>query len=331
MPEAHFSDKEAAQAVAAVLGDSRWVGVTLAKGYLSVENGEDSDQVARTMFESGPLTLKKAKELLCQAAKEGFLATLSKREKMGSAENPITKLFPATITEQRFAEVLDALCTDRKSIAYVDDRASGHTLSDFTLSESDWRLPINIKNAGTRFEKAQDLVKLDPEDCIPIPAYKAHGAVEALPNLLYVVCPDYSLIGELNRELPRLFTKDESIVWRLLNSYAGTLIRHAEDKFVFAMVKKHWNKLRTISSKGYYAISARKAIRILQTKPERTPGIGLRAWGTGASAEVNVHVSIRDDMTPWQTVADRIIGKGIKDIVDAVNRKRVENVHDPEI
>jgi hypothetical protein len=44
-----------------------------------------------------------------------------------------------------------------------------------------------------------------------------------------------------------------------------------------------------------------------------------------------VHVSIKNDMTPWQTVADRIIRNGIKNIIEAVNRKRVEEVYDPEI
>jgi hypothetical protein len=273
------SDEEAAQALVAVLGDSRWIGVTLAKGYLSVRNGEDPNIAARKMFESGPLTFRKAKELLSQVPNLGFVAMLPKREKMGSAENPITKLFPATITEQRFAEVLDALCIERKSVSYVDDRASGHTLSDFTLVESEWTLPINIKNAGTRFERAQDLVKLAPDDCIPIPAYKAHGAVEALPNLLYVVCADYSLIGELNKELPRLFTKEESIVWHLLNTYSGTLIRHAEDKFIFAVVKKHWEKLRNISKNGYNAISARKAIRILQNEARANSGYRTSCMG----------------------------------------------------
>ena len=78
-------------------------------------------------------------------------------------------------------------------------------------------------------------------------------------------------------------------------------------------------------------MSARKSVRILQTKPQRTPGIGLKAWGTGASGEINVHVSIREDTTPWATVSQRIIDSGVQNIVNAVNRKRTEVVYDPEI
>ena len=67
----------------------------------------------------------------------------------------------------------------RKALTYSDDRQAGHSLTDFTLREGDLELPVNVKNAGTRFEKAAELVGLDPNDCIPIPAYKAHGAMYA--------------------------------------------------------------------------------------------------------------------------------------------------------
>ena len=44
-----------------------------------------------------------------------------------------------------------------------------------------------------------------------------------------------------------------------------------------------------------------------------------------------MHVSVKDEMTPWSVVRDRIIEKGIADIVGAINRKRVEEVYAPEI
>lgn len=53
---------------------------------------------------------------------------------------------------------------------------------DFTLEEAAASLPMNTKNAGARFREAKKLVGLDPDDCIPIPAYKAHGALEAARN-----------------------------------------------------------------------------------------------------------------------------------------------------
>jgi precorrin-3B methylase len=55
------------------------------------------------------------------------------------------------------------------------------------------------------------------------------------------------------------------------------------------------------------------------------------AWGTGASAEVNVHVSISEDTTPWNVVSNRIKLNGIVDIVSAVNRKQMREIYIPEI
>src|SRR5581483_4672741 len=98
-------------------------------------------------------------------------------------------------------------------------------LVDFTLTEGGLELPVNIKNAGTKFEQAASLVGLAPEDCIPIPAYKAHGALEKLPNLLYAVSVDYELVGQLQNLLTTLFDPQEKIVWNLLNGYAGSNVR----------------------------------------------------------------------------------------------------------
>jgi hypothetical protein len=102
--------------------------------------------------------------------------------------------------------------------------------------------------------------------------------------------------------------------------------------FVSKMTQKYWDEFSKMAAANpFHVISARRAIRILQQKPERTPGIGLKAWGTGASAEVNVHISIKAETTDWMLVNDRIKQSGIIDIINAVDRKRQEWVYDPEI
>ncbi len=323
---------EAAKALAEVFGNSPWEAVALAHGYLRVLKGESEDAAARVSYEMGAATLTASRQLLKRAVKEGFLSVLQRRDRTGSAENPVTKLFPAAITEQRFLELADDLCTSRKGLSYSDDRQAGHSLTDFTLREGELELPVNVKNAGTRFEKAAELVGLDPNDCIPIPAYKAYGAVEKLGPLIYVISVDYQLIGVLDSLLPKLFDERERVAWDLLNSYAGARVRKAEDAFVSRIVKRHWDKIGArVKDNPFHVVSARKAIRILQTMPQRTPGIGLRAWGTGASAEVNVHLSISGDTKPWPDIADRIRVNGVSDIITAVNHKKTEVVYDPEI
>jgi hypothetical protein len=329
---ATFTDDEAAEALVQLVGSSGWVAVALARGYLLARSGATDEAIARALFETGSFTLTKARDHVPEIKRQGFRALVPPRERTGSAENPITKLFPATITEERFVERLDGLCERVSGLTYSDDREVGHGLADFRLEQGDLELPVNVKNAGTRFRRAAELVGLDPDDCVPIPAYKAYGALETMPNLIYAVSVDYDLVRVLEVTLPALFDRQETIVWALLNEKGGSRLRSAEDAFIFAAVRKHWTVIRDkIGERPYAVISARKSIRVLQTKPKRTPGIGLRAWGTGASAEVNVHLSIREDMMMWDGIEERILSKGLDDVIGAVNRKRMESVYDPEI
>jgi hypothetical protein len=326
-----YSDVDAARALTAVIGQARWEAVALAHGFLAMLEGQSEEQAARVARERGVTTLKDSRQLLSRCRTQGFLSTLKPRKKVGSAENPVTKLFPAAVTEERFLELAGELC-DRAGLSCEDERETGHSLVDFTLRQGSESLPINIKTASTAFEKARDIVGLDPDDCIPIPVYKASAALETHPSLLYVVSVDFTLVPTLDRLLPELFSRDESIVWDLLNKHEGPRLRTAEDAFVFATVRRYWEAIREkVKDTPFHAVSARKAIRVLQTKPKRTPGIGLRAWGTGADAEVNVHLSIREDTTPWYEVSKRIEQRGLSDVIAAINRQRQEWVYDPEI
>ncbi|MBF0560056.1 MAG: hypothetical protein HQL08_14895 [Nitrospirae bacterium] len=296
-----------AESIARVLPDCRWIGACLGRAQVALRHGRDADEVARELYESSPLTLTRSRETVEKLHTVDFTTLLEPRKKTGSAENPVTKLFPAAVTERQFLDELDRLREARRSIDYKDERFSGHTLVDFTIFENGLELPINVKNAGTRFENAAQLVGLEPNDCIPIPAYKAHDAVEKEHNLLYAVSVDYTLIRKIESHLLTQFNRDEAEVWRLLNEYSGTLIRDAEDKFIYSMVNKHWSDFSEhVALPVFRVISARKAIRILQKLPKRTPGIGLRAWGTGTSAEVNVHICVSSETKSWDEIHARV-------------------------
>lgn len=327
-----YSDIEAATALIKVIGSSRWAAVGIAHGFAGVRAGASDDDAARLIYGHGSQTLRKARELVGTMKTAGFLGQLTPRERTGAAADPVPKLFPGRITEERFLELIDGLRASVKGLDYTDTRNAKHGLDDFSLVQGDSVLPINVKVASTRFERAAELVHLDPTDCIPIPAYKAHAAIEKFPSLVYAVSVDYNLIRLLSAELPNLLSSDEAIVWDLIGKFHGALVMDAEDAFVFEVVRKYWDKIKPLlGTNPFHIISARKAIRVLQTRPERTPGIGMRGWGTGASAEVNVHISVKGDTTPWHTVAERIQLRGLGDVIGAVNRKRVEEVYDPEI
>jgi hypothetical protein len=327
----NYTDEEAARALAHVLRDVAWDAVALATGFIALRDGAIDETAARVVYEGSNRTLTESRLAVAAMRAGAFLAVLIPRKKIGSAENPVTKLFPATVTEQRFLELLESGKAEGR-YTINDERETRHSLADFYLRSGNEELAINVKTASTQFARAMDLVGLEPEDCIPIPVYKASAAVEKHPSLLYLVSVDWKLIATIDTLLPTLFTREEAIVWHLLNRYEGSGTKKAEDAFVFKTVRKHWERFKAaLASTPFHAVSARRALRILQTIPKRTPGIGLRAWGTGANAEVNVHLSIAADTTPWQDVAARIAAKGLGDVIGAINRKRQEWVYDPEI
>jgi hypothetical protein len=48
--------------------------------------------------------------------------------------------------------------------------------------ENNIELPVNVRNAGARFDNAAKLVGLEPDDCVQIPARKAYAAIEKEPT-----------------------------------------------------------------------------------------------------------------------------------------------------
>jgi len=137
-----------AEHVASILGDSRWVGAQIAKAQVALRGGADKETAARTLYEGSSLSFKRSKEIIEGLRDAEYESYLEPRKKTGSAENPITKMFPAAITERQFLDQLDNLREARPSIGYRDERFTGHTLVDFTILEDDLELPINVKNEG---------------------------------------------------------------------------------------------------------------------------------------------------------------------------------------
>lgn len=321
-----------AEAVVAVLGDCTWEGAVLAKAYIDSLGGESDKALGKRMAEKlKNVSQKKALGALNAFKASGF-NSIKRRARRGSAENPVTKLFPAAIAESLFLEKLEALRVARPSLTYIDERFTEHSHVDFTLVDGEAKLPINVKNAGTLFQKSRELVKLEPDDCLPIATYKAHGAVGSSPELLYVVNVDYKLVGKLEEKLTTFMSEQERLVWRHLNEATGKNVKKAEDKFIYGLVQRRWKDFKDLSdNQDFDVISAKKVLKILAEKPERTPGIGIRAWGTGASSEVNVHVSRKSDMISLTSVFEQIKKAGVQAIVAAVNRTASKEVPDPHL
>ncbi len=321
-----------AQTIERLLPDNRWEGAVMAKalGLTLLPGGADA-AVALMRQEIG-YSKKRAVELVGLLPREGVPALLPERERTGSSENPITKMFPAAIAETLFLESIRKLCAERPTVHYRDHRRDEHSNRDFTLTEGVVELPINVKNAGTRFENAAALVGLPPDDCLPIPVYKAYGAASTYPALIYVFNVDYGLLEQLEHGYVELLSPEEQLVWKLLNEKGGKHLKKGEDEFVYGVVERRWSAFRKFSSNHQFeVVSAQKALKILHSNPRRTPGVGLRAWGNMAKAEVNVHLQRSVDMTPWSSVYRRIRDEGVACIVADVVRTCSATVPDPRV
>lgn len=204
---------------------------------------------------------------------------------------------------------------------------------DYVVHRDALQLPINVKVASTRFEKAQSAVGLDPDDCIPISAYKAIGASERVPDLLYVDMVDFSLREKVDNFMDRL-EGPLGIGWNLFSWYGGKGATRAEDQYVDALFTERAVPLMALAPGvgRYHAISALRVLAILRAKPRRVPGLGIRAAGRGGfNAEANVHVSVGDETTPWDQVASTLLQGGIQPILDAVRHTAKFTLPDPQL
>ena len=98
-----------AESITKVLPDSRWIGACLGRAQVSLSRGHDAEEVARELYEGSSLTLTRSREIVARLQTSDFTDLLEPRKKTGSAENPVTKLFPAAVTERQFLDEMDRL------------------------------------------------------------------------------------------------------------------------------------------------------------------------------------------------------------------------------
>jgi hypothetical protein len=191
---------------------------------------------------------------------------------------------------------------------------------DYAVLRDGLELPINVKVASTRFREAQRVVALEPDDCIPVGAYKAIGASERVSDLVYVFLVDFSLREKVDAFMEEL-DGPLAIAWHLLSWYAGRGAKRVQDGFTDALFNQHEDVLMALvpGVTSYRVISAQRVLAIMRDLPRRVPGLGVKAAGRGVfQAEVNVHVSVRQETRPWDDVADQLRRYGIQPILDQI-------------
>jgi hypothetical protein len=204
---------------------------------------------------------------------------------------------------------------------------------DFGVQKGGRELPINVKVASTMFREARRVVDLDPEDCIPLGAYKAIGASERVPALVYVYLVDFTLRERVDGFMEGL-DEDLAIGWDLLSWFGGRGMKRAQDQYIAALFNQHGSDLRALAPDGtsFRAISAQRALAIMHKHPRRVPGLGVKAAGTGViRGEVNIHVSVDQETRPWGEVADLLRAYGVQHVLDQVTRTAPTEIPDPNL
>lgn len=201
---------------------------------------------------------------------------------------------------------------------------------DFGVQESGLELPINVKAATTLFRNAA-MFGLEPLDCIPISSYKALNALNKVPDLVYVDLVDFTLREKVDGVMEG-FDGPLGILWDLFSWYGGRGAKAAQDCYVDRVFEQHGAVLDALAPgvTSFRAISAHRVMAILRANPRRCPGLGVKAAGTGAfNAEVNVHVSVANETTPWDDVASMLAWQGIQPVLDLIRHKEVREVPAP--
>lgn len=212
----------------------------------------------------------------------------------------------------------------------VDYHEAGEN-RDFAVQKGGQELPINVKVASTMFREAHRVVGLDPEDCIPLGAYKAIGASERVPALVYVFLVDFALRERVDDFMERL-DDDLSIGWDLLSWFGGAGMKRAQDQYIAALFERHDRELKALTpgATSFRAISAQRALAILRQRPRRVPGLGVKAAGTGViRGEVNIHVSVSGETRPWDEIAEQLRDLGVQHVLDQIAQTALAEVPDP--
>ena len=204
---------------------------------------------------------------------------------------------------------------------------------DFAVQQGGLELPINVKTASTMFRKAKEVVGLDPSDCIPIPAYKAVGVSERVPDLVYVDLIDFSFRQRVDDFMGGL-QGSAGLLWNVLSWYGGKGVRKAQDGYVAELFDLYEEKLVSLApeASSWRVISAQRVLAIMRDKPRRCPGLGVRAAGMGGfNAEVNIHVSVKNETVPWQDVSEMLQQGGIQPVLDKIRLTTRREIPDPAL
>lgn len=242
------------------------------------------------------------------------------------------QLLLAQLAERTFEDIYKT-SLGTSDLRLEDDRA--------TRSDTDYRVlngqdrpvfRINIKFHGSPFQRARDLVNLDPEDCFALATYKIHHALEKQNQehlaFIFLIVGVPALTGaavgtNLPEDLVHLSAAvhDTSITQkRAVEDAVVTALTNNPEEAGFAVHLREYD--RRIRGAPWYALSARKAFRLLTEKLfERAYALRVRAFARNyRNAELDMHFSLAEDLTPLREFLRVLRDDGLHGLVLRLER-----------
>jgi len=205
----------------------------------------------------------------------------------------------------------------------LEDDRGARTDTDYRVVNGQGRpvFRINIKFHGTAFRKAKDLVGLEPEDCFALATYKIHQGLlkqqnERLPYVFVIVGVPGLTGASVGDEIPA------DLVQLVAFAHAAPKMtgkRAVEERVVASLIadvafeERLAGFRRQIAEADWFALSARRADLLLRDRLfDRVYAVRVRAFARNyPNAELDMHFSLREDLTPLQTFLATAKDRGI--------------------
>lgn len=253
--------------------------------------------------------------------------TQARVRQFAAASNPMVELFSAEqvgeksarLSRQMLGNLIVGRCAERLFVErYKKEAATTElTLSDVRegRSDTDYRLMngkgrpvyrINIKFIGSQFQRAEELVGLQPADSFALATYKIHAATEKqeadkLPFLFVVVSVPGLSADDVGGRAPSELLEFLGLVTQATGIAGKRDIQDAVVDYLEAAANSAFlETFGRIEHGVWYVLSARKADKLLREKLfERVYALRIRGFAQQfRGAELNMHFSLSGDLTP---------------------------------
>lgn len=210
------------------------------------------------------------------------------------------------------------------------DLREGRTDTDYRLYNGEGRpvYRINIKFHGALFRRASELVGLTPEDCFALATYKIHGALkkqeeEGLPYIFAIVGVRSMSAESVGGRIPSRYVDGTAYVYQSPKAEGK---RDFEDRIVDHLVEEQVEAFQeaytAIHGSDWYILSARRADRLVRDMLyERVFALRVpRFTQQFRAAEVDMHFSLSDDLTPLTGFLHMLRQEGQAKVVTMLER-----------